>query len=142
MCVSGAEYPLPEKRKKKKKRRAAIVRVPNPSLLILSVGGGGCRLTNFNVGISVLSLFVLLIKLVAFIMKVWFPVVGVFYSAVMTILYAISVYGQAGPDYADPAQPSPVAWYIRMSCQPAAEYDAVGDCKLAKGTFGVTAYML
>lgn len=101
-------------------------------------------LTNFNVAISVLSLFVLVAKLIGFIMRVWTPIVGVFFSLVMSILYTVSVYGQMGPDYYDPLRPSPIAWYIRMGCWPAEGFpnDAVRSCQLAKGTFAVTVVQL
>ncbi|KAG7293402.1 hypothetical protein NEMBOFW57_003452 [Staphylotrichum longicolle] len=33
-----------------------------------------------------------------------------------TIVWSQTVYGQAGPDYADSRYPSPVAWYIRYGC--------------------------
>ncbi|ROV99402.1 hypothetical protein VSDG_03918 [Cytospora chrysosperma] len=101
-------------------------------------------LTNYNVGISVLSLFVLLAKLVAFIMRVWTPIIGVFFSLAMTVMYAVSVYGQMGPDYYDPARPSPIAWYIRYGCGPAKGFpnDAMGSCRMAQGTFAVTVYQL
>jgi len=95
-------------------------------------------ITNFNVAISVLSLFLILVKLIGYIVKVYYPIIGTFVSLGMTVLYAVSVYGQAGPDYADPQYPSPVAWYIRLSCDIATPYGAYSDCLMAKGTFGVT----
>lgn len=101
-------------------------------------------LTNFNVAISVLSLFVLVAKLIGFIMRVWTPIVGVFFSLAMSILYTVSVYGQMGPDYYDPLRPSPIAWYIRYGCWPAEGFqnDAVRSCRLAKGTFATTVIQL
>ncbi|SPO02213.1 uncharacterized protein DNG_04886 [Cephalotrichum gorgonifer] len=99
-------------------------------------------LTNFNVAISVIVLFFLLVKLIAFIMKLWYPLVAVFINFSLVALWATSVYGQAGPDYADPTRPSPVAWYIRMGCDIAKPYRAVKLCYLAKGTFAVTVFML
>lgn len=86
--------------------------------------------------------FLLLVKLVAFIMKGWFPIVGTFVNLAMVGMWTASVYGQAGPDYADDRYPSPSAWYIRMGCDIAKPYDAVSLCRLAKGTFAVTIYML
>jgi hypothetical protein len=80
--------------------------------------------------------------MIGFIMRVWYPIVGLFFSTAMTALYATSMYGQAGPDYADPRYPSPVAWYIRYSCSIARKYGAEKQCMLAKGTFAVTTYML
>lgn len=100
------------------------------------------RLTSFNVAISVLSLFVLLAKMIATIMKVFYPVFGVLVGLCLTALYAVSIGGQAGPDYADSRYPSPVPWYIRMSCDIAKPYGAEGDCIMAKGAFAVTVFML
>lgn len=99
-------------------------------------------LTEFNVAISVISLFVLLTKMIGFIMKVYYPIVGLFFGTAMTALYATSIYGQAGPDYADSRYPSPVAWYIRYSCDIAAPFGGEKHCQLAKGTFALTIYML
>ena len=84
----------------------------------------------------------LLAKLIAFIMKVYYPAIGVFASFAMTTLYATSVYGQAGPDYADSRYPSAVAWYLRKSCDLAKPWHGYKSCQLAKGTFAVTVYML
>ena len=99
-------------------------------------------LTDFNVAISVLSLFVLLAKMIALIMHVFFPIFGLIMSVAMVALYTVSVYGQCGPDYADKRYPSPVAWYIAKSCQYAATNNAVGDCLMAKGSFASTVLML
>lgn len=99
------------------------------------------QLTNFNVAISVVSLFVLLAKMIGYIMKVWYPILGLFMSFSLAALYATSIYGQAGPDYADDRYPSPSAWYIRFGCDIARPYNAYSNCMLAKGTFAVTIYM-
>lgn len=101
-------------------------------------------LTDYNVGISVLSLFILLAKLIGFIMRVWTPIMGVFFSLAMSVMYTVSVYGQMGPDYYDPEHPSPMAWYIRYGCWPAVNFpnSAVSSCHMAVGTFAVTVYQL
>ncbi|KAK3382475.1 hypothetical protein B0T24DRAFT_15722 [Lasiosphaeria ovina] len=99
-------------------------------------------LTNFCVAISILSLFVLLAKMIASIMKVFYPIVGLLTSFGLMVLYVVGVYGQAGPDYADKRYPSSVAWYIRMSCSIAEPYGAVKDCYMAKGAFAVTVVMM
>lgn len=99
-------------------------------------------LTEFNVAISVISLFVLLVKMIGFILRIWYPIVGLCFGVGLTALYSASIYGQAGPDYADPRYPSPVAWYIRYGCGIAQKYGVEGYCLMAKGTFAVTAYML
>jgi hypothetical protein len=82
--------------------------------------------------------------MIGFIMKIYYPIIGVFFSTAMTALYATSVYGQAGPDYADPRYPSPVAWYIRYSCDIAKPFGSSSykHCLMAKGTFAVTIFML
>lgn len=100
------------------------------------------RLTDFNVAVSVVTLFLLLTKLVFFIMKFWFPLLAVGINVAMVAMYAVSVYGQMGPDHADPRYPSAVAWYVSKSCSYAAPFRAVKSCQLAKGTFAVTVYML
>ncbi|KIH91904.1 hypothetical protein SPBR_01885 [Sporothrix brasiliensis 5110] len=99
-------------------------------------------LTDFNVAIAVLSLFVLIAKMIALIMHVFFPIFGLLMSIAMVALYATSVYGQAGPDYADARYPSPVAWYIAKSCSYAAANNVVTDCMMAKSSFAITVLML
>ncbi|KAK4144764.1 uncharacterized protein C8A04DRAFT_36333 [Dichotomopilus funicola] len=101
-------------------------------------------LTDYNVAISVLSLFVLLAKMIGIIMKVFYPVIGTFVGVCMTVLYAVSVYGQAGPDYADSRYPSPVPWHLRSQygCKLAERYGAGQTCQMVQATLGVTAYML
>lgn len=100
------------------------------------------RLTNFNVAISVISLFTLLAKMIAVIMNIWYPIIALFFNVALTALYATSVYGQMGPDYADPTRPSPIAWYVSKSCTVAANQSVQKSCLLAKGTFAVTVIML
>ncbi|KAJ6782448.1 hypothetical protein PWT90_09446 [Aphanocladium album] len=98
-------------------------------------------LTNFNVAISVISLFFLLAKLIAFIMKLWFPIVAVFINMALLALYSVSVYGQIGPDYADPRYPAPAAWYFRQGCGLAKRYGAYKSCQIAQGSLAATFYM-
>ncbi|CAJ2500599.1 Uu.00g034520.m01.CDS01 [Anthostomella pinea] len=98
-------------------------------------------LTNFNVAISVISLFFLLTKLIAFILHVWYPVVALLFNVSLVAFYAASLGGQAGPDYLDPTKPSPVAWYIAKPCTVAANKAVQGNCTLAKGTFAATSVM-
>lgn len=113
-------------------------------LLSLNLGhlANNRSLTDLNVAISVLSLFVLLAKMIALIMHVFFPVFGLAMAIPMTGVYIASVYGQAGPDYADARYPSPVPWYLSKSCSYAAANNAVSDCLMAKGCFAATVVML
>lgn len=92
--------------------------------------------------ISVISLFVLLTKLIAAIMHVWYPLFALLFNVSLTVLYTVSVYGQVGPDYADPDQPSPSAWYIAKPCSVAANEKIQDSCRMAKGTFAATVIML
>ncbi|OAQ99811.1 hypothetical protein LLEC1_02906 [Akanthomyces lecanii] len=101
----------------------------------------GYSLTNFNVAISVISLFFLLAKLIAFIMKLWFPIIAVFVNMALLALYSVSVYGQIGPDYADPRYPAPAAWYFRQGCGLAKHYGVYKSCQIAQGSLAATFYM-
>lgn len=100
------------------------------------------RLTDFNVAISVISLFFLLAKLIGFIMKIWFPLVATIISFALTALYAVSTYGQIGPDYTDDRYPSPAAWYFRFGCDLAKPHGVYSSCQIAQSSLGVTFYML
>ncbi|EGO52166.1 hypothetical protein NEUTE1DRAFT_132895 [Neurospora tetrasperma FGSC 2508] len=99
-------------------------------------------LTDYNVAISVVSLFILLVKMIMIIMKFFYPILGLIVSLGLTVVYTVSVYGQAGPDYADPEHPSPVPWYIAKSCSVARPFNAEKNCQIAKGAFAATIYML
>lgn len=99
-------------------------------------------LTDFNVAISVVSLFLLLSKLIGFIMRVWFPIVATFFNICLVALYAVSTYGQIGPDYTDDRYPAPAAWYFRYGCGLAKQYNAYKSCQIAQSSLGVTFYML
>lgn len=99
-------------------------------------------MTDFNVAISIISLFFLLSKLIAFIMKCWFPILAAFINIAMVTLYTVSVYGQIGPDYADARYPAPAAWYFRYGCNLAKPYGKYKSCRVAQGSLGVTFYML
>lgn len=98
-------------------------------------------LTSFNVAISVLSTFILLVKAVMFVLHVWFPILGTIVNAAITVLWCVSIYGQAGPDHSDPKFPSNSAWYIRKSCSYAEASGNKHYCLMAKGTFAVTVIM-
>jgi len=99
-------------------------------------------LTDFNVAISVISLFVFISKLVMIIMRIFFPILGLFVHLVLFVLYIVSMYGQMGPDHLDERYPSSIAWYLRKDCSVVAKYGAEKYCKMAKGTFAATVYMI
>ncbi|KAI9753968.1 MAG: hypothetical protein M4579_004928 [Chaenotheca gracillima] len=99
-------------------------------------------LTNFNVVISVLSMFILLVKVVLYVMHIWFPILSLVIHIIITALYVVSIYGQAGPDNSDPSHPSPMPWYLTKSCDLSKDPKNVHYCQMAKGTFAVTVVML
>jgi hypothetical protein len=102
----------------------------------------GYSLTDYNVAISVLSMFIMIVKVIMFSLHIWFPVLSVIVNAVLTGLYAASIYGQAGPDNTDPKHPSSSAWYITKSCDFASKVGARNYCLQAKGAFAVTVIMM
>ena len=119
----------------------AIVRKPHskyPKKAMLTY----CSITDFNIIVSVLSMFILLIKAVLFIMHMWIPLVSLIINMIVTALWCVSVYGQAGPDYSDPEHPSKVAWYITKSCSYAEASGNKHNCNMAKGSFAASILML
>lgn len=101
-----------------------------------------CRITAFNVAISVLCTFILLVKAVMFVLHIWFPLLGTVTNAIITALWAVSLYGQAGPDHSDPNHPSNVAWYVSKSCSYAKPSGNEHYCLQAKGAFAITVVMM
>lgn len=100
------------------------------------------ELTDFNVAVSVLSMFVLLVKCSMFILHIWYPILSTLANLPIVILWAVSMYGQMGPDHSDPAHPSNIAWYISKSCTYAHTNSTYGYCLQAKSAFAVTVIML
>jgi hypothetical protein len=99
------------------------------------------RLTTFNLVISVLITFVLLVKAIMFVMHIWYPLLASVTNFGITALWVVSIYGQAGPDHADPRFPSKSAWYITKSCKIAAPTGNEHYCNMAKGAFACTVFM-
>jgi hypothetical protein len=100
------------------------------------------RLTDFNVAVSVLSMFVLLVKAAMFLLHIWYPILSTLTNLPIVVLWAVSVYGQMGPDHSDPKHPSNIAWYLTKSCSYARPSGNYGYCLQAKGAFAVTVVML
>lgn len=98
--------------------------------------------TNFNVAISIISLFFLLGKLTAFIMRVWYPIFATFINVSMVALYTVCVYGTIGPDYTDLRYPAPAAWYYRIGCDIARPYGKYKSCMIARYSLVIGVYML
>ncbi|RKF57328.1 hypothetical protein OnM2_075006b [Erysiphe neolycopersici] len=98
-------------------------------------------LTELNVAVSVLSMFILIVKFILFVLNIWFPILGTVISAFTGALWITSMYGQMGPDFNDPKHPSQIAWYIRKSCDIARPSGNYHYCVLAKITFADTTLM-
>ena len=87
-------------------------------------------------------MFLLLAKVTMFIMHIWVPLLSIIANVILIALWSVSAYGQAGPDHADPAHPSSVAWYIAKSCDYARPSGNYGNCLQAKASFAATIIML
>lgn len=87
-------------------------------------------------------MFMLLVKVTMFVMHIWVPLLSIVVNVILVPLWTVSMYGQAGPDYSDPAYPSSVAWYIAKSCSYATPSGNYGNCLQAKGSFAATVIML
>lgn len=75
-------------------------------------------------------------------MRMWYPVFAVVVNAALVALYAVSVYGQIGPDYADARYPAPAAWYFRRGCGLARRYGKYKACQIAQSSLGITLLIL
>lgn len=116
-----------------------LVRVLNITLLIQP----NYSLTNFNLVISVLSMFFMLVKAPMFILNVFYPPISIFVHTSLIALYAISLAYQASPDMMDPDRPQPGApWYLTKSCSVANSRSNVAYCQQAKASFACTVLML
>ncbi|KAK2739924.1 hypothetical protein FQN55_009098 [Onygenales sp. PD_40] len=100
-------------------------------------------LTNFNLVISVLSMFFMLVKAPLFVLNVFYPPLSIVIHTGLTALYLISAVFQASPDMTDPAHPQPgVPWYLSKNCNVARRPSNVGYCQQAKSGFACTVIML
>lgn len=98
--------------------------------------------TSFNVVVSVFAMFLLLVKVVMFVMHCWWPLLSTIVNPILVTLWALSAWAQAGPDYSDPQHPMPVAWYLVKNCSVAAPSGNYSNCMQAKAAFAVTIVML
>jgi hypothetical protein len=120
----------------------SIVRLPNlvclnaPQLIHTSI-------TNFNLVISVFSMFLMLAKTAMYILHVFPPLLSVFAHAALVALYTVSAVYQAGSDMSDPKRPQPgPPWYISKSCSVVRNKSLTGYCQQAKGAFACTVVIL
>ncbi|CAL3972416.1 unnamed protein product [Diplocarpon coronariae] len=99
-------------------------------------------ITDYNVAIAVLCTFILLVKVVMFVVHIWYPLLSTITNTIIVALWIVSLYGQMGPDHSDPKHQADIAWYISKSCDVARESGNHHNCVLAKSTFAVTVIML
>jgi len=98
--------------------------------------------TTFNVVASVLGMFILLVKVVVFVMHLFLPLLSVFVHGLMLALFAVSLRNQSTPDMSDPDNPSPgLPWYMSKGCSYATPSNK-GFCMQARASFGVTCTMV
>ncbi|KAI4716478.1 hypothetical protein E4T48_07356 [Aureobasidium sp. EXF-10727] len=100
-------------------------------------------ITDYNVVISVLSMFLMLVKPVLFFMRALIPILSAVVHILLVVLYAYSAYGQSASDMTDKHHPQKGApWYITKSCDVASDKKNIGYCKQAKASFAVTLCLL
>ncbi|GBF60134.1 hypothetical protein TMEN_2538 [Trichophyton mentagrophytes] len=99
--------------------------------------------TNFNLVITVLSLFFLLTKTPMFVMHVFYPPLSLLVHSICVLLYSVAAAFQAASDTSDPKHPqNGPPWYITKNCNVASLHINVNYCKQAKATFALTIVMI
>jgi hypothetical protein len=87
-------------------------------------------------------MFILLCKVVMFIMHLFIPLLAFFVHGLMVALYAVSLRNQSAPDLSDPDKPQPgLPWYMSKGCSYATPSNK-GFCMQARASFGVTCAMV
>ncbi|KAL4781433.1 hypothetical protein BJX76DRAFT_16050 [Aspergillus varians] len=95
--------------------------------------------TNWNLVISILSVFILITKFPLHALQLLYPVALAIIQVGLIIVYCISAAWQAGSDTSDPdhSQSGP-PWYITKNCKVAHEKGNVAYCHQAKAFFAFT----
>jgi len=110
-------------------------------------------LTNYNVAISIVFVFALLIKAVLFVVQLFYPVLSFVFHILAIGLWTFSLYAQLSPDYSDPAHPAKFPWYIAKSCDAPAHIPPTPGglpplvniphyCQMARATLAATVIMI
>jgi hypothetical protein len=99
-------------------------------------------MTTFNTVISVLSLFVLLVKTAMYTMHFFFPALSAVVHAILVALYANALYNQTAGDYLDTEHVARRPWYLTQSCKTYASPGNLGFCYQARASVYVTAVMV
>ncbi|OOQ91079.1 hypothetical protein PEBR_02407 [Penicillium brasilianum] len=100
-------------------------------------------MTNYNLVIGVLSVFMLIVKFPVHCMHLFFPPLGAFIHGAIMVLYIVSARYQAGSDMSDSKRPQPgPPWYITKNCNVAAHKSNIGYCEQAKSLFAVSIVLI
>jgi hypothetical protein len=99
-------------------------------------------MTKYDLVISVLSMFILLLKSTLVPMHVFYPIFSFLIHAIEIGLWSYSVYGQTSPDTLDPKGRRNAPWYITKSCSVSYKPSNVEYCMQAKASFYVSIVML
>lgn len=93
-------------------------------------------MTNYNLVLGVLSIFLLIAKIPMHLVRAFYPPLSAIISGSMMILFIVSARYQGGSDTSDPQHPQHgPPWYITKSCSVAAHKSNVGYCMQAKTLF-------
>lgn len=99
--------------------------------------------TQFNLVVSVLAMFLLLVKITMHITSTWYPIIAAFVQALLTALWAVAIHAQTAADTIDPDHSNKGApWYITKSCSVATSDQLQKYCAQAKSTFAVAVILL
>lgn len=99
-------------------------------------------MTIFNVVVSVLSMFILLLKSIMFVLHTWIPILSAVVHAVLVALYAVAIRNQSASDMSDPDKPSPgLPWYLSKGCSYATPGNH-GYCMQARASYALTIVMM
>lgn len=98
--------------------------------------------TDFNVVVSVLSTFLLLTKVVVYVMHGFMPFLSILVHGALIAVYAVSVRNQSAPDMSDPKRPSPgLPWYLSKGCGYATQGN-YSYCMQARASFAMAIVLL
>ena len=101
-------------------------------------------MTQFNVIISVLSVFILLVKSTMFVLHTWLPILSIIIHMILIALFAVSIRNQATPDLSNKDVPhlsSNMPWYLSKGCSYATDKNQ-HYCMQARASFGISCALL
>jgi hypothetical protein len=102
-----------------------------------------CSMTQFNLIITVLCMFIMLVKALLLYLHTLYPILSLVVHALEVGLWAYSASGQVSPDMSDPQHLNPgPPWYITKSCSISFKKSNIGFCQQAKASFYVAVVML